>query len=157
MTQFNLTKKAVGDGRIRITTDGQHVANGHWACRRDLLKQAALLTTIESIQALYPRATVDELPPDLMDQVIPHFQEPITYERTIWMRTNAMGDVVLFTAKNGSQVWIRREYADLFCLESVTSECADGDVTLTPVMVGERDEWQVVVMPLHLPYQEGLS
>ncbi len=156
MTQINLTKKAVGDSPIRISDDGQHVTNGHWACRRDLLKQAALLVSVEAVQAMFPRAEVSTVTAESMDSVVPHFGNPVVYSKTSWVRTDGMGDTVLFAGKNGSQVWLNRRYVDLFGLEEVVSECADGKVGLSPVMVGERSEWQVIVMPQRYPYQEGL-
>lgn len=157
MKPINLTKKLVGNGRIRITSDGKYVSNGHWACRRELLKQAALLTSVEAIEALYPRARVDDVTPRQMEQVIPYYSEPVNYVRTRWIQAGPLGDAVLFAAGDGSQVWLDRRYVEMFDLWEVTGESEPGKVTLTSVMVGERSDWNVVVMPQRLDYQESLK
>lgn len=161
---INLTKKAVGIDRLRISDDGQHVTNGHWMCKRSILKQAALLTSVEAVKALYPRCDdVEMIPASSIDSVVPYYSEPVIYTRTRWIQTDHMlgVDAVLFVAEepereNDSQVWIQRRYVELFGLEEVTGQCAAGDASLDPVMVGNRDDWEVVVMPQRIPYQEGL-
>jgi hypothetical protein len=157
---INLTKKAVGAGMLRLSECGTHITNGHWACRRELLKQAALLTTVEAIEAMFPRASVQTVPASSVDSVVPHFGNPVTYTRTNWVQTcpNGMGDAVLFVGgkDNKSQAWVDRTYADLFDLDEVTGEECSGDTTINTLMVGTREDWQVLVMPKRLYYQEGL-
>ena len=161
---INLSKKAVGSGRLRISEDGEHITNGHWLCKRSILKQAALLTSVEAIKAMFPRADdVSTIPVASMDAVVPYYTNPVTYTRTRWIQSDyAIGvDTVLFVAeaalqKDDSQVWIQRQYVDLFGLEEVTSQRAAGTAIIEPVMVGDRDDWKVIVMPQRLPYREGL-
>jgi hypothetical protein len=155
--QINLTKKAVADGHLRLSECGTHFTNGHWACRRELLKQAPLLTTVEAVQAMFPRADVSTVPADHVAQVVPHYGTPVTFTKTRWIQECAGDDAVLFRAEDGSQLWIDRRYVALFSLEEITSESTPDDVGLSPAMVGERSEWQIIVMPKRLEFQKGLS
>jgi len=157
---INLTKKAVGDGMLRLSECGTHITNWHWACRRELLKQAPLLSTVEAVQAMFPRASVQTVPADSVNSVVPYYRQPVTYTRTHWVQTcgNSGDDAVLFTGgeDNKSQVWIDRKYVDLFDLDTLTGEECSGDTTIDALMVGTRDDWQILVMPKRLYYQEGL-
>ena len=174
MKPINLTKKAVGGGRLRLTTDGTHITNGHWACRKDILKQAPLLTSVEATQAMFPRSNVEEITPSHMDAIVPGTHAKVKFQRTKWMQVCPGGeDSVLFIAderptrsgfneadkdKGPTQLWICRRYVDLFDLEEVESYSHPGDVSLDPGCV--RDEegvWQVIVMPKRLEYVKGLK
>jgi hypothetical protein len=135
MKQINLTKKAVGGGRLRLTTDGTHITNGHWAARLDLFKQAPLLTSVDACKALYPRSDVEEITPSLMDAIVPGTHAKVKFKRTHWIQVCPGGeDSVLFVAEEEwsgfseekkalgpTQLWINRRYVDLFDLEEVES------------------------------------
>ncbi len=157
-TQINLTKKAVGDGHLRVTTDGQFITNGHWACRLSLVKQAPFLTTLEAARAFFPRADVDPMEPEVLSMVIPRYSSPTVYTRTRWVDTTGDDDSCLFTAKSGSQLWLARKYVDLFDLDAVTSECVEGDAACSEAAsVGEGAEFQVLVMPKRIDFVKDLS
>lgn len=161
---INLTKKAVGDGPLHIVADGVHITNGHWACKLSLLKQAALLTSVEAAQALFPRAEVKAMDTKHFHYAVPDFGEPITYVRTKWATTDGYnGDTVLFVGKEDSesQMWIARTYVDMFDLEEVTSNRCNPHgpkhTNFDPGIVGTPDDWSVIVMPVRSEYQEGLA
>ena len=155
---INLTKKAVGDSRLRISDDGQHVTNGHWAIKKSLLKQAALLTTVEAAQALFPRAVVESMSADMMKLVVPNHSDPVTYDKTHWIQCTDYQEAVLFVGGDDgdSQMWISRRYVDMFKLEAFVSQAAPGKVGRDPGLVGERDDWNLIIMPLLMDYQPGL-
>ena len=177
MKQINLTKKAVGSGLLRLTSDGQHITNGHWACRMDIVKQAPLLTSVDACKALFPKSDVKLIEPDHMSAIVRGTHAEVKFVKTHWIQTGHSGhgdyDSVLFIAeerptrsgfnegdkdKGPTQLWIDRRYVDLFGLEEVFSHSSPGDITLDPGCV--RDEegvWQIIVMPKRLPYQEGLE
>jgi len=159
MSHINLTKKAVGSGRLLLSDDGQHITNGHWACKRAMLKQAALLTSVEALAAMYPSATADTIKADNVRQISPRYADPITYSKTQWVKELSCGDAVLFVGTDRtSQVWLDRTYVKLFDLESVKAPpCDEGSVCLDPVCVGDGDDWDVLVMPMMESYQEGLQ
>ena len=176
--QINLTKKAVGGGLLRLTTDGQHITNGHWACRLDIVKQAALLTNVDAAKAMFPKAaSVEEITPGQMDQIVPGEHAKVKFVRTHWIQTGGCGhsdyDAVLFIAeerptrsglqekdldKGPTQLWIDRRYVNLFGLEEVYSYSHPGDISLDPGCVRDDEGvWQILVMPKRLPYQKGLE
>jgi hypothetical protein len=153
---INLTKRIVGDDDLRLSDCGTYVSNGHWMCRRDLLKQAPLLATKEAFQAMFPRSNVTVVQADLFNRLIPHYSNPVVFTKTCWINEVAGQDAVLFTAKDDTQVWIARQYVNLFSLVSFTSESAPGKMITTPVIVGEPGDCKVLVMPTVRYYQEGL-
>ncbi len=177
MKQINLTKKAVGSGLLRLTTDGQHITNGHWACRLDIVKQAALLTTVDAAKAMFPKAaSVEEITPSHMASIVPGDDRKVKFVKTRWIQDGGLGrddDAVLFIAeekvtrsgfseggedKGPTQLWLQRCYVDLFNLEEVYSYSHPGDISLDPGCVCDGEGvWQVIVMPKRLPYQKGLE
>jgi hypothetical protein len=160
MSNINLTKKAVGDRRLLLSENGEIVSNGHWACKRAMLKQAPLLCNVEAAQATYPKADVGTIPDDHIAQIVPKYSEPITYSRTQWASVSRAGDAILFVGSDDeSQIWINRTYVDLFDLESVKAPACPGDECLDPgvVAVDDSGDWDVIVMPMRIGYQEGLK
>lgn len=157
MSNINLTKKVVGDGRLLLSENGEIVSNGHWACKRGMLKQAPLLCTVEAAQATYPKATVTTIPDDHVAQITPRYQDPITYSRTHWASVSNTGDAILFVGSdNESQLWLNREYVKVFELESVKAPAYPGECCLDPGVVSIRDgDWDVLVMPMRVDYLAG--
>ena len=158
MKPINLTKKALGNGAMmRLSDDGKFVTNGHWLCRRSLLKQGPALVSVEAAQALYPAAAVSAVPGSDVERVVPDYGDPVVYSRTRWMQ-DAGDDAVLFRAKDGSQIWINRRYVDLFNLEDIVSQSCPGEVCIDPAVVGTgKSDWTVAVMPMRLDYHEGVK
>ena len=111
---------------------------------------------------MFPRVdNVEEISRDRMEQVVPCYCDPVVYKRTGWIRFNNNGqeEACLFIADDLSQIWIARKTVELFKLDTVTGQSMNGKKasSLDSVMVGSRDEWQVIVMPVRLDYQEGLQ
>lgn len=161
ITGVNLTKRAVSKCyTLKLTDDGQYVTNGAWAAARGVFKNAALLGSVDSMKALFPRLKddIEEIPRDRMDMVVPRFSAPVTYRRSEWIRVHAGEESCLFTADDGSQVWLNRRIVELFGLDCVTGESTGGDdASLDPVMVGPRSEWSVIVMPMRLGFVKELA
>lgn len=158
MKPINLTKKALGNGALlRLSDDGKFITNGHWLCRRSLLKQGPALTSVEAAQALYPAADVKSVPGADAERVVPTYGTPVVFKRTRWMQY-AGDDSVLFLADDGSQIWINRRYVDLFKLEEITSESCPGEVALSPAVVGTgKSDWQIAVMPMRLDFMKDVG
>jgi hypothetical protein len=160
MKPINLTKKVVGSGRLRLSEGGEFVTNGHWLCRRSMLKQGPELTSVEAAKALYPRAYDVQLVPDAsVERVVPNFGNPVVFERTRWIQFADKGDeTVLFVAKDGSQIWIDRRYVELFNLEEITSQSCPGEVSIDPAIVGtNKSDWTVCVMPKRLDFMKEIG
>ena len=157
MKPINLTKKALGNGALlRLSDDGKFIANGHWLCRRSMIKQGPALTSVEAAQALYPAADVKSVPGQDVERVVPTYGSPVVFKRTRWMQGMAAGeDSVLFIADDGSQTWINRRYVDLFKLEEITGESCPGEVSISPAIVGTgKSDWQIAVMPMRLDFMK---
>lgn len=155
----NLTKKIIGDGVLRLSEDGEHITNGHWLCRRELLKQAPQLTSVESARAFYPKADVKMLRNPEVSAVIPKMFDPITVTRTEWIKTmSGENDAVLFVGgkDDALQLWISRVYVDLFEIEELVIESDRTHRDWSPGLMMKGDEWQVCVMPMRIPDQPGL-
>jgi hypothetical protein len=167
MQHINLTKKVIGAGPLHISEDCTVITNGHWACKRDLLKQAPLLTSVDALKAMFPKAECREIPDASVAGVLPRYSDPIIYTRTPWVRTSrgssdvrtsrGSSDAVLFVGETDSQMWISRIYVDLFELEEVKAPACSGKVCQAPGVVGDGDDWTVLVMPMREDYQEGLK
>lgn len=161
MSHINLTKKALGSGRLLLSEDGEVVTNGHWACKRVLLKQGPILVSVEAAQALFPKAEVSKIENDHYKRIVPSFQKPMEYTRTEWVSVGTgynSCESQLFLGKDGtSQLWIDRTYVNLFDLETVTSSENPGECCMDPCMVDHEDDWSFLVMPTRVDYKEGLS
>jgi hypothetical protein len=161
MAHINLTKTALGSGRLLLSEDGQVVTNGHWACKRALLKQGPMLVSVEAAQALFPKADVSTIKDDHYKQIVPRYPEPMEYTKTQWVSVGTGYDSCesqLFIGEDGtSQLWIDRKYVKLFDLETVTSSATPGKCCLDPCMVDHADDWSFIVMPTRCDYQEGLK
>lgn len=153
---INLTKKVIGNGKLRISEDRQYVTNGHWLCRRDLCKQLELLGSLEAARAYYSRAKVAEVSDAHVRQVLPRYKNPITYTRTSWIQIVGDIDAVLFVGDEDSQIWIDRTYVDLFDLDEIAAPLSAGKASLDPGVVKHGGECQIVIMPVHAKYQGGL-
>jgi hypothetical protein len=155
---INLTKKVVGDGCLILSEDAEHLTNGHWAAKRGLFKQAALLGTVDTLKAMFPKADVrDPMSMDQFHRVVPTFKAPVEYRDTGWVQAGPGGsyqgsDTVLFRADDGSQLWIDRDYVKLFGLEVVTSQACPNAECLDPARVGPADDWSVIVMPKRIGF-----
>jgi hypothetical protein len=159
MKPINLTKKIVGEGTLRLSDDGVHVTNGHWLCRRELLKQAEQLASLATTEALYPKAVVKVVRAKDVERVIPDFGVPTDFERTNWSQRTGYTEAVLFVGGKDrkSQIWLDRVYVEMFDLRIVVSEECSEDVSMSPAVVRDKEGvWQVAVMPMRLKYQEGL-
>ena len=161
MANINLTKKTLGTGRLLLSEDGKVITNGHWACKRDLLKQGPMLVSVEAAQALFPKAEVKTIENDHYKRIVPKFSEPMEYTRTQWVAVGTGYDSCesqLFIGKDGtSQMWIDRTYVKMFDLDTVMSSSNPGQSCMDPCMVGEGDDWSFLVMPTRTDYQEGLK
>lgn len=158
MSNINLTKKVVGDGRLLLSENGEVVSNGHWACKRGMLKQAPLLCTVEAAQATYPKADVATIPDSHVEQITPRYVDPIMYSRTNWANVSGTGDAILFVGSdNESQIWLNRDYVKTFDLESVKAPACPGEICLDPgvVAIDDSGDWDVLVMPMRIEYLEG--
>lgn len=159
MQHINLTKKAVGDRNLMLSPDRDYLTNGHWAAKRDLFKQAALLGSTDALKAMFPKANVqdDPIPADHWKQVQPKYKAPVEYYKTSWIKDGGGGyrgsDSVLFQADDGSQMWIDRDFVKLFDLEVVTSESCPNAECLDPGRVGPEDDWSVLVMPKRIGFE----
>ena len=160
MKLINLTKKVVGDGCLKLSEDGVYITNGHWLCRRDILKQGAELNSVEALKLAYPKCLDVKLVHDSsVAQVVPKFSDPMKVTVTHWIKTCAgANDAVLFVGgkDDAVQLWVSRRYVDAFKIDELVIETPNEWSCWSPGLVMKGDEWQVCVMPMRIPDQPGL-
>lgn len=154
---IKITKKLVGDKSLQISSDLTMVSGGAWAVKMHLVHNAALLSSVAACEALYPRANVREFDPEIMHGTARRMPELIDYTLTKWICIDDDADCCLFTGANGAQLWLKREFVKAFGLHTVRGESADGKMCMGPVIVGTRDDWDIIIGAMRIDYQKGLQ
>ena len=161
--QFVLNSSFIGSDHLRLSTGGKYITNGQWACRRLACKKSQLLETVAQLECLFPKAAIELINEQQIEQHHKYAGRALfDYHRTHWVYSNDEGDdAVLFVGGHADtyQLWLARRYVSKFELECVQSEAPskEGEVSTGPAIVGDPDDWDVIVMPMRMVYQEGLG
>ena len=82
--QLNYTKAGTGSPRLTLSENGSWVTNGHWAVHLAVVKDRHRFASVEVMEALFPKATVNTIGDDSVERIIPTSERK--WSVTEWMK-----------------------------------------------------------------------